>query len=152
MGPWDNLQETSEENPVDASEEVGYQVEQIQECLDDTREVVTLEGRRKRAKENPNSRQVKLKILKRPKSYKPKIALKEGVNIKVNLEGEEVAARVTGRSKVSGSFYNYFNIRDQRGLDWNVNLETAVWSRTEEDVMMVLMMVIQTAKQPSKWS
>ena len=68
VGPWDNLQETSEENPVDASEEVGYQVEQIQEGLDDTREVVTLEGRRKRAKENPNSRQVKLK---RPKSYKP---------------------------------------------------------------------------------
>ena len=94
---------------------------------------MTLEGRRKRAKENPNSRQVKLKILKRPKSFKPKIALKEGVNIKVNLEGE-----VTGRSKVSGSFYNYFNIRDQRGLDWNVNLETAVWSRTEEEVMMVL--------------
>ena len=103
---------------------------------------MTLEGRRKRAKENPNSRQVKLKtqpkILKCPKSCKPKIALKEGVNIKVNLEGEEVAARVTGRGKVSGSFYNYFNIRDQRGLDWNVNLETAVWSRTEEEVMMVL--------------
>ena len=57
-----------------------------------------------------------------------------------NLEGEEVAAIVTGRGKVTGSYYNYFNIRDQRGLDWNVNLETAGWSRAEEDVMMVLIL------------
>ena len=39
---------------------------------------------------------------------------------------------------MTGSFYNYFNIKDQRGLDWNINLEVAGWNRTQEEVMMVL--------------
>ena len=97
--------------------------------VEETREVITEDGRKKRVKKNSNSRQVKPKT--HPRSCKPKTVLKEGTNIKIHLEGEEVGARVTGRGKVSGSFYNYFNIRDQR-LDWNVNLESSVWSRTED--------------------
>ena len=108
----------------------------------DTREIVTRDGRKKRVREDPNCRQVRSrtqpKLIKVPKNNKPKIALKEGENIRVSLEGEEVAARVIGRGKVTGSYYNYFNIKDQRGLDWNVNLETASWSRVGEEVMMVL--------------
>ena len=108
----------------------------------DTREIVTRDGRKKRVREDPNCRQVRSrtqpKHLKFPKNNRPKIALKEGENIRVSLEGEEVAAKVIGRGKVSGSYYNYFNIKDQRGLNWNVNLETASWSRVEEEVMMVL--------------
>ena len=104
--------------------------------VEETREVITEDGRKQRVKKNSNSRQVKPKT--HPRSCKPKTVLKEGTNIKIHLEGEEVGARVTGRGKVSGSFYNYFNIRDQRGLDWNVNLESSVWSRTEDEVMMVL--------------
>ena len=82
-----------------------------------------------RVRMEANSRQVRpktqSKLIKFPKNNKPKIALKEGENIRITLEGEEVPARVTGRGKVTGSFYNYFNIKDQRSLDWNVNLEIA---------------------------
>ena len=128
--------------PQDSDKDYAAESMEAEEPDPNTREIVTTDGRKKRVRMEANSRQVRpktqSKLIKFPKNNKPKIALKEGENIRITLEGEEVTARVTGRCKVTGSFYNYFNIKDQRGLDWNVNLEVNDWSRTQEEVMMVL--------------
>ena len=71
---------------------------------------------RKRKVIQKNQRIVKSKISCLPACNEEKIKLKKGDNIVIELEGETIQAKVTGRDKVTGKFYNYFNIKDARGL------------------------------------
>ena len=104
-------------------------------CVDDQ-----ISAGRKRKDIQKNQRIVKSKTSCLPACSEEKIKLKKGDNIVIELEGETVQAEVTGRDKVTGKFYNYFNIKDARGLAWNVNLEQAEWRfpESEEDCLLVL--------------
>ena len=53
-------------------------------------------------------------------------------------DGEWLRATVSDRPRVSGSFYNYFNIRGEDGLDRNVDLERLKCKQVCEEVNMVL--------------
>ena len=95
---------------------------------------------RKRKVVQKNQRIVKSKVSCLPACNEEKIKLKKGDNIVIELEGETIQAEVTGRDKVTGKFYNYFNIKGARGLAWNVNLEQAEWRlpESEEDCLFVM--------------
>ena len=96
---------------------------------------------RKRKVVQENQRIVKSKTVCLPACKEEKIKLKKGDNIVIELEGESIQAKVTGRDKVTGKFYNYFNIEDARGLAWNVNLEQAEWRHPESEEDCLLMMI-----------
>ena len=95
---------------------------------------------RKRKAVQENQRRVKSKTSCLPACKEEKIKLKKGDNIVIELEGETIQVEVTGRDKVTGKYYNYFNIKDARGLAWNVNLEQAEWRHpeSEEDCLLVM--------------
>ena len=53
-------------------------------------------------------------------------------------DGDWLRATVSDRCKVSGYFYNYFNIRGEGGIDRNVDLERLSYRQIFEEVNMVL--------------
>ena len=91
---------------------------------------------RKRRMNVRNARVVKQKGI--PNSQ-PKIHLKARDQIVINMEGEEIQTSVMNRGKLSGQYYNYFNVTDARGAKYNVDLERNEWRRVEvenEEIMM----------------
>ena len=117
----------------------------------DTSTITTAEGRKKR-----KATEVEETVEKRPRTAvgsaittKPKTIHPKSKGRKINLrkndlvdiqmdDGEWLRATVSDRSKVSGSFYNYFNIRGEDGLDRNVDLERLKYKQVCEEVNMVL--------------
>ena len=74
-----------------------------------------------------------------PPSRADKIQLKKDDHIQINLDEEEwLGATVIDRAKVSGKYYNYFNVLGEDGLERNVDLERIEFRKvTEEEVNMV---------------
>ena len=60
-----------------------------------------------------------------------KIQLKKDDVIEFDDNGETIKATVINREKVSGNFYNYFNVCGEDGLMRNVNLERAPFRKLE---------------------
>ena len=74
-----------------------------------------------------------------PKSKGKKINLRKYDLVDIQMvDGEWLRAMVSDRSKVSGSFYNYFNIRGEDRLDRNVDLARLKFKQVCEEVNMVL--------------
>ena len=118
------------------------QCEEGEENSDDDQVVINEDEAtgQKRKRAHQNHREMRKKTPGLPPSVKDKIKLNKGDEIWVELEGEQVRAKILSRDKVSGSFYNYFNIKDGRGLQWNINLEQAEWRQPQpqEECMMVM--------------
>ena len=76
--------------------------------------------------------------VRRLPNQQEKINLKMKDKIVVNIEGDNVQAEVLSRGKIKGKFYNHFNVRDFRGLEWNLDLERNDWRKMDidEEVMM----------------
>ena len=74
-----------------------------------------------------------------PPSRAEKIRLKKDDLIQINLDEDEwLGATVIDRAKVSGKYYNYFNVLGEDGLERNVDLEQLEFRKvTEEEVNMV---------------
>ena len=66
-----------------------------------------------------------------PKNTADKIRLKKDDVIEFEEEGESITATVVNREKVSGNFYNYFNVRGEDGLMRNVDLERATFRKLD---------------------
>ena len=110
--------------------------------LDESR-IITEEGRRKRraveTSEDENQISKRTRVLN-PPSKSAKIALKKDDTVEINIDADEwLGAKVIDRSKVTGKFYNYFNVLGEDGLERNVDLERLSYRKvTEEEVNMVL--------------
>lgn len=117
----------------------------------DASTVITDDGRKKRkAIESEGSLDKRPRIVEttsiqrktktiHPKSQGKKINLKRNDLIDIQMQdGDWLRATVSDRSKVSGSFYNYFNVRGEDGLDRNVDLERLRFKEVCEEVNMVL--------------
>ena len=146
----ENLDENVPETLLD-SNDLEMLIDQNVPVDPDVSTVITEDGRRKgKATETEevfdkrprtaesSSIQAKPKVVN-PKSKGKKINLKKNDLIDIQMEdGEWLKATVSDRSKVSGSFYNYFNIRGEDGLDRNVDLERLRFREICEEVNMVL--------------
>ena len=84
------------------------------------------------AAENPKEPKIR-----RTPNCQQKINLKAKDKIVVNIEGDQVQAEVLNRGKVKGKFYNHFNLRDFRGLEWNIDLERNDWRMMEVDEVLL---------------
>ena len=67
------------------------------------------------------------------KSMGPKINLRKDDVIEFEENGEIVVASIVNREKVTGGYYNYFNVRGEDGLMRNINLEQANYRRLQEE-------------------
>ena len=94
---------------------------------------------RKRRLEVDNARVVRQR---RVPNIQAKIHLKPKDQIIVNVEGEEVRTSVKNRCKVTGQYYNHFNVTDALGSQICVDLERNDWRRVEAENEEVLMNII----------
>ena len=93
---------------------------------------------RGRREEDPEERSRPTKIAF-PKNKGEKISLKRNEVIELTENGEKLVATVLSREKVTGAYYNYFNIQGEDGLRRNVNLEKVAFRKLEEsDCNMVM--------------
>jgi transposase InsO family protein len=74
-----------------------------------------------------------------PKNKGRKINLKKDDVIEFEENGEDVIATVINREKVSGNFYNYFNVRGEDGLMRNVDLERLSFRKLDENECNMVM-------------
>ena len=114
--------------------------------MEDT--IVTDKGKRKRkatdrdnnSKKRSRNEQETSKLV-HPVSKDQKITLKKDDMIQMKMSDNEewLGATVIDRSKVTGKYYNYFNVLGEDGLERNVDLERVAFRRvTEEEVNMVM--------------
>ena len=74
-----------------------------------------------------------------PRNTKEKIKLKKDDMIEFDEAGEIVTATVLSREKVSGRYYNYFNVRGEDGILRNIDLERSKFRKiTHEECNMVI--------------
>ena len=107
--------------------------------------IVTTDNKRKRkVMDDENSVKKRTKVMSGQQFFPPskgaKINLKKNdlIQIKLTEESEEIYARVLSRSKVSGKYFNYFNVCGEDGLERNVDLERLKYRKvTEEEVNIV---------------
>ena len=121
-----------EENP-----ENNIEVDDVPEVDDQQDEVAS--GNRKRRLEVDNARVVRPR---RVPNIQAKIHLKPKDQIIVNVDGEEVRTSVKNRCKVTGQYYNHFNVTDALGSQLCVDLERNDWRRIEDENEEVLMNII----------
>ena len=80
------------------------------------------------------SRRQKGPRFQRVPSKQKQIQLKPNDKIVVDVDGFEVKTSVVNRGQLSGKFYNYFNVLDAGGIQFNVDLERNNWRRIEKDL------------------
>lgn len=120
---------------VEITPELDFQMDNDIETID--------EGRKRKASENEEAETRTNKRSRaeghHPPSRAEKIQLKRDDLIQINLDdGEWLGATVIDRAKVSGKYYNYFNVLGEDGLERNVDLERLDYRKmTEEEVNMV---------------
>ena len=77
---------------------------------------------------------------KRFPNQEEKICLNKNDMIKINLNEEEwINAAVINRGKVSGKYYNHFNILGEDGLERNVDLERIPYEKVATDEVNIVM-------------
>ena len=113
------------------------------EAIDDT--IVTNEGKRKRKEDAELIREkrfaveghMEMPIPKKkvicPPSTKEKIKLKKGDWIEFEENGVELRASVIDREKVTGKYYNYFNVTGEDGIKRNIDGERVRFRKLEEE-------------------
>ena len=113
----------------------------------DDKEIAIVTGDKKRKRKldddedsvNKRSKNMNMKQFF-PPSKGIKINLKKDdlIQLKLDDTAEEIYARVLDRSKVTGKYYNYFNVCGEDGLERNVDLERLMYRKvTEEEVNIV---------------
>ena len=112
---------------------------EIGDQMENTAEEVGESENRKRKMNVKNSRVTKQKGI--PNSQ-PKIHLKARDQIVINIEGEEIQTSVMNRGKLSGQYYNYFNVTDAQGAKYNVDLERNEWRRVEAETAEIMMNIV----------
>ena len=73
-----------------------------------------------------------------PPNTKEKIKLKKGDWIELEENGQLIRASILNREKLSGKYYNYFNIRGEDGLERNIDGERIKFKKLEEECDIVM--------------
>ena len=132
----------SDENALQIVENGNTQEEESVQDLDNMQDesmINVSNGKRKRA-ENANKRKTRPRMIY-PSSKGRKVSLKKNDVIDVQLDDEETWTRaiITDREKITGKYYNYYNIRGLDGEERNVDLERLRFKQVqEEEVHMVI--------------
>ena len=148
-----NLEEMGEEeqhqNDYGDVADMDGRIEEVEQHDDDQENtnlsdmtIVTSDNKRKRKhQDDENSTNKRTKTSQFfPQSKGVKINLKKNdlIQVKLGDTSEEIYARVLNRSKVSGKYYNYFNVCGEDGLERNIDLERLMYRKvTEEEVNVV---------------
>ena len=107
--------------------------------------IVTDDGKRKRkddsdqliekrvAVEGRENAPIPKKKVVFPPNKQEKIKLKKGDWIEMEENGRLIRASILNREKLSGRYYNYFNIRGEDGLERNIDGERVKFKKLEEE-------------------
>ena len=113
--------------------------------------VVTSDGKRKRNEdtetEHPREKRIAVegdaaipkKRIVFPPNTKEKIKLKKGDTIELEENGQLIRASILNREKLTGKFYNYFNILGEDGLARNIDGERVKFKKLEEEECNMVM-------------
>ena len=129
----ENREEISEnEEIVEENDEADEDVEE--EAEKTVREEVIGQKRKRELRPNLVSKRPNRcsKNIYFPKNTKEKISLKRDEVIEYDDGNEVIKAVILGREKVSGNYYNYFNVQGEDGLNRNVNLERVKFRKIDE--------------------